>query len=96
LQPVPIDWSQIGAKVERVLPSGPVAFTRGGDEVIGGYDALSLHSPVTRFASQEMARREAEIRLDRLLAPPVAASKAAERLESPGRRAFLRGQTSGS
>jgi [NiFe] hydrogenase assembly HybE family chaperone len=96
LQPVPIDWSKIGHKVERVLPSGPVVFTRGGDEATGAYDALSLHSPVNGFTSREMARREAAARLERLLAPPAAVAKGAGRLESPARRAFLRGGVRGS
>jgi hypothetical protein len=63
-----------------------------GDEVTGQYDA---HSPVSAFTSQEMARRKAGGRLNRLFAPPLAASKTGEQRESPGRRAFLRGGASG-
>jgi len=92
LQRVPIDWSAIGRKVEHPLPCGPVAFARGGDEVTGQYDARSLHSPVSACTSQEMARREAEAQLARLFEVPPAAARNAERLESPSRRAFLRGE----
>jgi len=95
LQGVPIDWSAIGRKVERRLPAGPIAFTRGGDEATGAYDALSLHSPVKAFASPEAARREAERLLHRLFDPPAQAERA-EQPESPDRRAFLRGGARGA
>jgi [NiFe] hydrogenase assembly HybE family chaperone len=95
-QEIPINWSIIGRKVEHHLPGGPVAFTRGGDETTGQYDALSLYSPMSAFTSQEMARRVAEARLHRLLESPCAASRRVEQPESPSRRAFLRGGASGS
>jgi len=95
LQPVEIDWSDIGRKVEHALPSGPVAFRRGGDEVTGQYDLLSLHSPVSAFTGQEMARSEADSCLDRLFAQPKAASSTGEQPESSSRRAFLRGGANG-
>jgi [NiFe] hydrogenase assembly HybE family chaperone len=91
LQPVSIDWAVIGRRVEHRLPSGPVTFTRGGDEITGQYDALSLHSPVNAFTSQDMARREAEGRSNGLFEPPLAPSEAGESPEDPGRRAFLLG-----
>jgi [NiFe] hydrogenase assembly HybE family chaperone len=95
LQLVPIEWSKIGHKVEHPMPSGPVAFMCGGDVVTGAYDALSLHSPVGAFTSQEIAMREAEACLDRLFELPQTAAKMADSLESPSRRAFLRGGASG-
>jgi [NiFe] hydrogenase assembly HybE family chaperone len=95
LHAVPVEWSKIGSKVEHPLPSGPVVFTCGGDVVTGEHDALSLHSPVTAFTSQAVARREAEVCVDRLFEPPQAAAKTTDLLESPSRRAFLRGGVSG-
>jgi [NiFe] hydrogenase assembly HybE family chaperone len=92
---VPVEWSKIGSKVEHRLPNGRVVFTRGGDVVTGAFDALSLHSPVTAFASQAEARREAEARLNRLFEPPQTAAKTTDSLESSSRRAFLRGGVRG-
>jgi [NiFe] hydrogenase assembly HybE family chaperone len=91
----PVEWSKIGHKVEHRLPSGSVVFTRGGDVVTGAYDALSLHSPVIAFTSQEMARCEAGTCLDRLFESPQTAAKTMDLLESPSRRAFLRGGVGG-
>jgi [NiFe] hydrogenase assembly HybE family chaperone len=96
LQEVSIDWSVIGRKVEHRLPSGLLVFTRGGDEVTGQYDAISLRSPVTVFKNQEMARREAWRHLNRLLSSPETAAKTAEQPESSSRRAFLQGRANGS
>ena len=95
LQQLSIDWSIIGQKAEHLLPSGPVTFTRGGDEITGQYDALSLQSPVSAVTSQEIARREAGGCLDRLFERRSRAAETREQLESPGRRAFLRGRASG-
>jgi len=91
LRRVPVDWSEVGRKVEHALPGGRFAFTRGGDEVVGRYDAISLHSPVLQFESQARARRAAGRRLAALLSVPDAAPQT---LPSPQRRAFLLGRTS--
>lgn len=91
LRRLPVEWAAVGRKVEHALPGGRCAFTRGGDEVIGRYDAISLHSPVLRIESQARARAAASRRLAALLTPPEADP---ETPPNPQRRAFLLGRTS--
>ena len=95
LRKLAVDWSMLGRPVERTLPAGRFRFRRGGDEIIGQYDAISLHSPVFCFESQELARREARRRLAPLLFAPAAATPAADQPRDPQRRAFLMGRASG-
>lgn len=68
-QPEPMDMTRIGGKVEVLLPSGERQLMQGGDELIGAYESLSLHSPMFAFKAQEAARREAKQRLAELMQP---------------------------
>jgi [NiFe] hydrogenase assembly HybE family chaperone len=95
LRKLVVDWSAVGHEIEHTLPGGRFTFRRGGDEIIGQYDAISLHSPVFRFESQELARGEASRHLTPLLAAPAAADVAPEQPRDPQRRAFLMGRASG-
>jgi len=97
----PMDMAHIGSKVVTMLPSGEHALTRGGDEVIGTYESLSLHSPMSAFKAQEAARTEADRRVKDLMRPSGSSStKDVGRLQPKGekisRRAFLRGTRSDS
>ena len=85
-----VDWRRMGDKRSFTLPSGSWQLFYGGDEVIGAYWFLSLHSPMFEFKTQSLARIEASQRLKGLLTPPVEASH--DVLASPPRRAFLQGR----
>jgi [NiFe] hydrogenase assembly HybE family chaperone len=68
-RPEPMDMARIGRTVRVALPCGERELVRGGDESIGGYESLSLHSPMLAFPGQEAARDEAKRRLADLLRP---------------------------
>lgn len=68
-QPEPMDMVRIGHKTKLVLPSGERVLMRGGDEVIGAYESLPLHSPMFAFETREAARQEAEQQLAELMRP---------------------------
>jgi [NiFe] hydrogenase assembly HybE family chaperone len=88
----PMDYNAIGGQVEVELPGGARQFKKGGDDVLGLYLQLSLHSPTSGFAFQEAARVEAIERLDEFMTPPQE-SDAAMPPPAAGidRRSFLRG-----
>jgi len=97
-RPEPMDMAAIGRKVRVALPSGERVLLWGGDESIGGYESLSLHSPMFAFQGQEAAREEAEQRLAELMRPAQGSEPVDDgRLhteagpEKMSRRAFLRG-----
>jgi len=100
-QPVPMDMTSIGRKAKATLPSGEHELMQGGDGVIGSYESLSLHSPMSAFKTQEAARQEAHGRLQDLMhpskdpAPEVNGRLQAEPTKM-SRRAFLRGTRSDS
>ncbi len=95
-QRVPMDMARIGHKAMVMLPSGEREMMVGGDEVIGTYEALSLHSPMFAFGSQQQARSEAKRCLESLLQPaedPVPAETRFLPVDPPklSRRVFLGG-----
>ena len=65
-----IFFDDMGKSVRCALPSGEHGFLTGGDEVVGGYTFISLHSPMERFKVQGQARAEARLRLAKLMEPP--------------------------
>lgn len=94
-----LDARGIGQKSQEALPAATCAFIGSGDETVGGYKSLSLHSPMDAFTSQDSARHEAQARLSALLTPPAAMPEPALATQSPqpasaklSRRAFLRGR----
>lgn len=100
-QPAPIDLAGIGRRSETTLPSGECELMRGGDEVIGSYDSLSLHSPMSAFKTQEAAREEAIRRVKDLMSPsddssPNDGARLQAEPKKLSRRAFLRGTRSDS
>ena len=66
-QPVAMDMAGIGRKRRLALPTGERVLIQGGDEKIGSYESLSLHSPMFGFQTQNAARQEAELRLEDLM-----------------------------
>lgn len=97
--PAPMQMAAIGRKVKVALPSGERELMQGGDEVIGAYQSLSLHSPMFAFETREAARQEAEQRLADLMRPSQASPPEENgrlRVEAQGisRRDLLRGATS--
>ena len=86
-----VDWQRMGEKASIALPSGSRHFSYGGDEVIGAYWFLSLHSPMFEFKTQSQAHIEALQRLNALLTPPASETNR-NALGSPQRRAFLQGR----
>lgn len=94
-EPEPVDWSRIGQWVERALPGGPRRLMIAGDEVIGAYLMLSLHSPMDAFAHPAQARSEAFRRLLELTTPPEPEGEAPTGAGTPpgrSRRALLGGR----
>ena len=94
-----MDMAQIGRKVKSALPCGERELMQGGDEVIGAYQSLSLHSPMFAFKTQGKAREEAERQLQELMnRSDNAAQEVDGRLRAEpikiNRRAFLRGTRS--
>ena len=65
-----VSFDDMGKHVRHALASGEHDFLIGGDEVVGGYAFLSLHSPVEKFKVQGQARAEARLRLAQLMKPP--------------------------
>ena len=97
-QKIEMDYSAVGSPSDEVLPSGTWQFRCGGDEVVGLYRSLSLHSPMFAFNTHEHARIEAEQRLDSLLTPPRNKKIESDQTAAPrdpGRRSFLRGLATG-
>ncbi len=86
-----VDWRRMGEKSSITLPSGSWQFSYGGDEVIGAYWFLSLHSPMFEFKTQSLARIEARQRLKALLTSPTSET-GRDVLGNPQRRAFLQGR----
>ena len=96
--PAPMETASLGRKLKVTLPSGERELIQGGDEVIGAYQSLSLHSPMFPFGTQEAARQEAERRLTDLMCPaeqpvPNDNGRLRAEVEPPkiSRRAFIRG-----
>ena len=94
----PMEMACLGRKLKVTLPSGERELIKGGDEVIGAYESLSLHSPMFPFGTQEAARQEAERRLTDLMCPaeqpvPNDNGRLRAEVEPPkmSRRAFIRG-----
>lgn len=95
VEPAPVAWDRMGQWVERELPCGPRRLMIGGDEVIGGYLMLSLHSPMDSFAHPAQARSEACRRLLELTNPPEPSDEAppvAGATQARRRRALLGGR----
>ncbi len=96
-----MDYSLVASPTDETLPAGTWQFMFGGDEEVGLYKSLSLHSPMFAFKTQDLARIEAKRRLDSLMTPPAAVSdelSQRSRQQAPAdrsRRAFLRGHVSG-
>ncbi len=95
-QSMPMDMARIGQKTRIILPTGEREAVLGGDEVLGTYEALSLHSPMFAFSSQEQAKQEAQRCLEILLQSaedPSSAETGLLRVDPPkaNRRAFLSG-----
>lgn len=95
-QPVPMDMPRIGRKVTAALPCGERDLIQGGDEVIGSYESLSLHSPMFAFKTQTEACEEAAQRLQELMqasetGPPEDDGRLRAKPIKMSRRAFLRG-----
>lgn len=91
-----MDMARIGRKAKATLPSGEHQLMQGGDEVIGSYESLSLHSPMSAFKTQEAAREEAIRRLTDLMRPshdppPGATGRLRAEPKKMSRRDFLRG-----
>ncbi len=98
---IPMNMDRVGHKERLVLPAGERELVVGGDEVIGAYEALSLHSPMYAFENQEQARHEAQRSLENFFQPaedPVTAENGRLWADPPkvSRRAFLRGGRSES
>ncbi len=68
---ISINYSLIASPTDEVLPSGAWQFMYGGDDVIGLYKSLSLHSPMFAFKNQTHAQIEAERRLHSLFTAPA-------------------------
>jgi len=97
-----LDDAALGRAAVVMLPAGPTKFRIGGDEVVGTFQSLSIHSPMSAFAFQEAAQVEAENTLASLMAPPEdetpppsGSEPEPEPGSSIGRRQFLRGKRSG-
>lgn len=93
-----MDYSLVASPIDETLPAGTWQFMFGGDEVVGLYKSLSLHSPMFAFNNQDLARIEAKRRLNSLMTPPKAIIDDVARQQVPendSRRAFLRGQLNG-
>ncbi len=91
---IPMSYSMIASPTDEALPSGTWQFMYGGDDVIGLYKSLSLHSPMFAFKTQTLAQIEAERRLHSLLTSPQTQAADREQTGAPenlGRRYFLRG-----
>ncbi len=88
-----MDYTVVGNKSPVTTPSGEWEFTHGGDEEIGMYQSLSLHSPVFDFKTQELARIEALRRINALFRPPEDNESKSPRPDNPGRRAFFQGRS---
>ncbi len=69
ITPVAMKMAEIGKTVSVELPVGPRKFVVGGDEVVGLYNAHSLHSPVLSFTLPGQARAEAQRQLELLMTP---------------------------
>ena len=93
--PVEMNTQTIGHKVWYELPAGRYAFLDSGDEHIGRYYSLSLHSPMAAFQDQDAARAEAEQRLRAFMQAPAESSPAPEKPSRPAlsRRDLLRGRS---
>lgn len=96
-----ISFNDMGKSTRHVLPGGEHAFLTGGDEVVGGYWCLSLHSPMETFKVQGQARAEARLRLAQLMKPPQAQDEPGQ-AEQPepqrptiSRRELFRGREAG-
>lgn len=92
----PMDARRMGGERKVVLPSGETDLMQGGDESIGYYESLPLHSPMFAFNTREEARGEADRLVHAFLAAPDrpdADDKARLPTETSkmSRRAFLRG-----
>ena len=92
-------FNDMGKNVRHLLPSGERDFLTGGDEVVGGYAFLSLHSPMEKFKVQGQARAEARLRLAKLMEPPPQAQdalgqdeQAAAQRSAISRRELFRGR----
>jgi len=95
-----LDDAELGRAAVVELPAGQTKFRTGGDEEIGAFRSLSLHSPMSAFAFQEAAHVEADKALVALLAPPEDKTPSPpgtedEQRKTIGRRQFLRGRRSG-
>jgi [NiFe] hydrogenase assembly HybE family chaperone len=91
----PMDLNTIGRKVDVELPSGTRSFIWSGDEQLGMFKSLSLHSPMQQFLSQEQARAEARRLVEIFLQPeqepePAPAAPAGNDKPALSRRDFLR------
>lgn len=53
---IAIDEGTIGQKCRERLPCGERTFSRCGDEFVGAYETLSLHSTMSEFGFHEAAR----------------------------------------
>jgi len=92
-----MDDAALGRAAIVKLPAGPMKFRIGGDEEIGAFKALSLHSPMSAFVFQESARVEARKALASLFSnsedePPFATESDPEQRPIIGRRQFLKGR----
>lgn len=93
----PMELATIGHKRKVMLPSGEREMMQSGDEEIGRYDSLSLHSPMYAFETQEAARQEAQRQLEDLMRPSESPQSPDEdgRLSAPkrqmSRRSFFTG-----
>lgn len=89
IEPVPMAMAQIGKSANIELPAGPRSFVIGGDEGIGLYKALSLHSPVLDFTLPGQAEAEARRMLALLMTPPQPAEPDGRSGKTLDRRALL-------
>jgi len=83
-----LDDAALGRAAIVTLPAGPTKFRIGGDDVVGTFQSLSIHSPMSAFSFQEAARVEAEKTLASLLAPPEDEDTTAVRIGSRARTGF--------
>lgn len=93
-----MDYTLVASPTDETLPAGTWQFMFGGDDVMGLYKSLSLHSPMFAFNTQDHARIEAKRRLNSLMTPPNAVTEDVTQQQAPqnnSRRAFLRGQVNG-
>jgi hydrogenase assembly chaperone HypC/HupF len=93
-----MDYSLVASPTDETLPAGTWQFMFGGDDVVGLYKSLSLHSPMFAFNTQERARIEAKRRLNSLLTPPTEITEditQQQASQNSSRRAFLRGHVNG-